>query len=100
MCDANLAGAQVMNINRPSGSLIVVLLGVLLACPEPTANAQEPPSWHLLGNGGINPANNFVGTTDSQPLVIKTNGIERLRVNVPAQVSGGTSETLVVSGNS
>jgi hypothetical protein len=54
----------------------------------------------LLGNGSTNPANNFVGTTDSQPLVIKTDGTERLRVNVPTQVSGGTSETLAVSGSS
>ncbi|HEX2629621.1 MAG TPA: hypothetical protein VHM26_11430, partial [Chitinophagaceae bacterium] len=29
--------------------------------------------WGLTGNGGTNPAANFIGTTDNQPLVIKLN---------------------------
>jgi hypothetical protein len=34
----------------------------------------------LTGNIGTSPTNNFIGTTDNQPLVIKTNGIEAIRV--------------------
>ncbi|AZB24802.1 cell wall anchor protein [Chryseobacterium bernardetii] len=30
-------------------------------------------SWNLNGNTGINPATNFIGTTDNQPLVLKSN---------------------------
>lgn len=30
------------------------------------------PGWGLTGNAGTNPATNFVGTTDEQPLVFKT----------------------------
>ncbi|WP_373513290.1 tail fiber domain-containing protein [Persicitalea sp.] len=30
--------------------------------------------WRLTGNAGTNPANNFIGTADNQPLVLKTNG--------------------------
>jgi hypothetical protein len=38
--------------------------------------------WQLTGNSNTNPATNFLGTTDQQPLVIKTNGTEAIRVNV------------------
>ena len=36
--------------------------------------------WSLLGNAGTNPAANFVGTSDNQPLVVRTNNVERMRV--------------------
>lgn len=44
---------------------------------------KEPPrgDWLLFGNEGTNPSLNFLGTTDSTDLVIKTNSRERLRVS-------------------
>ena len=33
-------------------------------------------AWELNGNSGTNPSNNFLGTTDGQPLVLKANGTE------------------------
>jgi hypothetical protein len=33
----------------------------------------DPTAWKLLGNASTNPANNFVGTTDTQPLVFRVN---------------------------
>ncbi len=36
--------------------------------------------WLLLGNSGTNPANNFIGTTDSNDWVIRTNDTEHVRV--------------------
>jgi hypothetical protein len=33
-------------------------------------------SWEVTGNLGTNPNVNFLGTSDAQPLVIKTNGQE------------------------
>ena len=33
--------------------------------------------WKIKGNVGTNPANNFIGTTDAQPLIFKTNNAER-----------------------
>jgi len=44
-------------------------------------------AWKSTGNAGINPAVNFLGTTDSQPLEFKVNGTRGLRLE-PAQ--GGT----------
>ncbi len=36
--------------------------------------------WLLTGNSGTNPSTNFLGTTDNQALVIRTNNQERMRV--------------------
>jgi hypothetical protein len=38
-------------------------------------------SWNLTGNSGTNPPTDFVGTTDNQPLVIATNGVQRVSVD-------------------
>ncbi len=47
--------------------------------------------WSLLGNASTNPLTNFLGTTDVQPLVIRTNNVERMRVNATGEVGIGTS---------
>ena len=36
--------------------------------------------WTLLGNAATNPATNFIGTTDAQDWVIKTNNTEKVRI--------------------
>ena len=38
-------------------------------------NIDGAIGWLLNGNGGTNPATNFLGTTDNQPLVFKVNNI-------------------------
>lgn len=45
----------------------------------------------LTGNSGANPSTNFIGTTDAQPLVIKTNNTERVRVLSGGNVWIGTN---------
>ena len=45
---------------------ITTLVAILIAA---TGQAQ----WSLTGNAGTNPAVNFIGTTDAQPLIFKTN---------------------------
>jgi hypothetical protein len=40
-------------------------------------------SWDITGNSDTDPDVNFLGTTDGQPLVVKTNGL-----NVLLQASG------------
>lgn len=37
-------------------------------------------SWGLTGDAGTNPTTDFLGTTDAQDLIIKTNNVERFRV--------------------
>lgn len=41
------------------------------------ASAQ---SWNLTGNTGTNPTTNFIGTTDNQSLILKTNNAEKMRI--------------------
>ena len=48
-------------------------------------------SWEIIGNTGTNPAANFLGTKDDQPLVIKTNALERMRISVDGNVGVGTT---------
>jgi hypothetical protein len=49
--------------------------------------------WDLDGNRNTNPTNNFLGTRDAQPLVIRTNNSERVRVTDAGNVGIGTGTT-------
>ncbi|MEQ1732679.1 MAG: phage tail protein [Bacteroidia bacterium] len=49
-------------------------------------------AWDLLGNAGTNSATNFLGTTDVQDLVFKTNSIENMRVRTNGRVSIGYAD--------
>ena len=46
--------------------------------------------WQLSGNAATNPATNYLGTSDNNPLVVKTNGVERMRVVQSGRVGIGT----------
>jgi hypothetical protein len=58
--------------------------------------------WNLAGNAGTNPASQFLGTTDAQPLVLRTNNTEQARLDPAGNLGLGTttpSERLTVRGN-
>jgi hypothetical protein len=48
-------------------------------------------NWRLLGSSGTSPATNFIGTTDANDFVIKTNSTERARVTSAGLVGINTS---------
>ncbi|MFN9338299.1 MAG: beta strand repeat-containing protein, partial [Candidatus Kapaibacterium sp.] len=54
--------------------------------------------WSILGNSGINPANNFLGTTTAADMRIRTNDIERINIlsggNVRLESNAGTAQQL------
>ncbi len=52
--------------------------------------------WSLQGNSGTDPSLNFLGTTDSQPLILKTNGQERIRITPSGNVGIGTTNPLAL----
>lgn len=45
------------------------------------AAALNSYAWLTTGNSGINATTNFIGTTDSNALVFRSNNIERMRIN-------------------
>ena len=94
-------------IPSPANSLIVFNTGAGGLAPDGYYYNQGTPAapnwvriangnslddaWQLLGNSGTNPVTNFLGTTDAQPLVLRTNNTEWARVQTDGTVSIGTN---------
>lgn len=65
------------------------------------ADATGTPGWGLSGNGGTNPATNFIGTTDAQAFVVRTQNVPSLRIEPSAILFGGAPITTnTVAGSS
>lgn len=59
-------------------------------------------SWSFTGNNSIDPATNFLGSTNAQPLIFKTNNTEAARISANGRVGIGTdapNATLHVNGS-
>lgn len=48
-------------------------------------------AWGTIGNSLTNPATHFVGTSDNQPLVFRTNNVEHLRITNSGSLGLGTT---------
>ena len=48
--------------------------------------ASTSQDWSLLGNAGTTAGTNFIGTTDAQDVVVKTNGVENMRITTIGQL--------------
>ena len=59
-----------------------------------TLNAQ---SWNTIGNSGTNSNTNFIGTTDNQSLILKSNNKEGLRILPDGNVRIGANNDPVES---
>ncbi len=58
-------------------------------------DALTPNSgWTTMGNGGTFPAFNFIGTTDNQPLVVRTNNTEVVRFGTDGNIGFGTTSPI------
>lgn len=70
------------------GLLLIFIVNRSFAQAE-TQNSNLP-YWRTSGNSGTSAASNFIGTTDAQPFILKTNGSaatnERLRVLTTPQI--------------
>lgn len=63
---------------------------------------QSKRAWQLQGNTNTNPGPDFLGTTDTKDLVVKTNNTEAMRVMANQRVGIGTAapaHTLQVQGD-
>ncbi|PJJ74511.1 endosialidase-like protein [Thermoflavifilum aggregans] len=54
-----------------------------------TTGVISSTDWHLTGNSGTTPGTNFLGTTDNQDLVFKTNNTEQMRITAAGNVGIG-----------
>src|SRR5690606_5867905 len=74
------------------------------------ADGTPSSDWTLGGNSGTNAANNFIGTTDNQPLAFRVDNTERMGIltngnvgiggyygNVKLNITGGTNDFGVLS---
>lgn len=57
-----------------------------------SASLLSAQSWNTTGNSGTNPSNNFLGTTDNQPLVLKTNNAEAMRILPDGKIKVGIGD--------
>jgi hypothetical protein len=60
---------------------------------------QDATDWRLVGNTGTSASTNFLGTTDNQPLVFRTNNTERMRILSDGLVWINTTSALSPSNN-
>ena len=56
--------------------------------PSWQAVGGDGNAWQLNGNTGTDPATNFLGTTDAQPVVFRTDDTERMRLTGTALLPG------------
>jgi hypothetical protein len=52
---------------------------------------DETGYWNSKGNAGTVPATNFIGTTDNQSFVARTNNVERMRILNTGNIGIGTN---------
>lgn len=65
------------------------------------ATAAIGQCWSSTGDDGSNPALNFLGTTDAQPLVLRTRNVQSLRLEPSTILLNGTPITAnVIAGSS
>jgi len=67
------------------------LTGPTGPAPANATDATNANVWSILGNAGTSPAIHYLGTSDNQPLIIKTNSSERMRILSGGNVGIGTN---------
>lgn len=71
-----------------------IFLILFFCCGLSTASFSQ--NWSLTGNSGTTPPTNFIGTTDSKPLIFKTNKIERMRILATGNIGIGIAKPLQI----
>lgn len=77
--------------NLPNASALSTnSLGDVIPATASTAT-NNGVYWALLGNAGTNSTSNFIGTTDAQDLVFRTNNLEAVRIGTAGNIGIGTT---------
>jgi hypothetical protein len=97
LLNTSLTGNRTVSFPNANGTLVLSVNGT---APNAAGDITLPLSggWGLTGNSGTTPGTNFIGTTDAQDLIFKTNSTERLKI---IEASGNmlfTSPLLSITG--
>ncbi|EDM43610.1 putative phage tail protein [unidentified eubacterium SCB49] len=86
--EAAAAGLLVYNTNTTTGEGYHYWDGTDFT---PLTTAPVNDDWKLTGNAGTVPGTNYLGTSDTKDLVIKTDDTERMRVLNTGEIGVGTT---------
>lgn len=81
----------------PTGGTNYTIIGTsqLLSVPYALfATSSGNSGWSLSGNASTNPTNNFVGTTDNQPLIFRVNDVQVGKLSNDSNAFYGTQSGL------
>jgi len=81
--NVRFSGALMPGGNAGTSGQVLVSQGAGTAPVWQPLSSLVTNAWLLTGNAGTNPATNFLGTTDAQPLVIRVGNQETFRFNPP-----------------
>ena len=87
---ANQINTGGSNINLPANGVATLIYNTTLAKWVVTNGFGITNNWALTGNGGTTAGTHFVGTTDAQALVFKTNNTEAMRLLTSGNVGINT----------
>jgi hypothetical protein len=76
----------------PTADQVLTVSSITGGSVSLTWTSPASASWSLAGNAGTNSSTQFLGTTDAQPLLFKTNGTTRLTLGA---TGGATFSDLV-----
>jgi hypothetical protein len=80
--------ASALFANQGTGGYVLQSTGT--GAPTWVDPAAAADAWNLTGNTGTTAGTNFLGTTDGNDLVFKTNGAENMRITQGGNVGIGT----------
>jgi hypothetical protein len=74
-------------------SILTISNGVVKRLNVSALTTSSSNAWALVGNASTNPSNNFIGTLDAQPLVIKENNTQVGRFEANSVALGNAATT-------
>jgi hypothetical protein len=92
----SLSGVQT---GLSSDSILTIIGGVVRKLSPASLTVSSSNAWALIGNSGTNPATNFLGTIDAQPLIIKVSNAQVGRFD-PNSLALGLGSTINNATNS
>jgi predicted transcriptional regulator len=92
----SLSGVQT---GLSTDSILTIIGGVVRKLSPAALAVSSSNAWALIGNSGTNPASDFLGTIDAQPLIIRTSNVQVGRFD-PNSLALGLGSTINNATNS